>query len=171
MALWDARDAIALTPPFSLYRLSIERIHLQSYDQNSASASRSLAALLNLVGTMKWSASYKSNLGTGKQLFPVGTAKQIWAGNATVSKAELAKAKGVAVATITAKDIKAMQIALKADFELAEKIGKSGRRCPRACSARLGGTLSFPNIPEIARKNHKFSIISKRPDETFGLGL
>jgi hypothetical protein len=76
-ALWDARDAIALTPPISLFRLKIERVHLQSYDPSNVSSSRSLATLLNLVGTMKWKARYKSDLGGKKQLFSVGSAKQI----------------------------------------------------------------------------------------------
>lgn len=120
-AFWDARDAIALKAPISLFRLQFERIHLQSYNQATASSSRSLAKLLNTVGTMKWAAGYKSDLGGGKKLFPVGNAEQIWAGNTQVSKAELAAAKGVSAKTIIQKDIKQMQKALKADFELADQ--------------------------------------------------
>ncbi len=125
-ALWDARDAIALKAPISLFRLNFERIHLQSFNQAQVSSMRSLASLLTQVGTMTWAQNrpwqtgYKANLGKGKQLFPVGTARQIWAGNSTVSKADIAKSKGMPAAKITAKDITQMKAAVKADFQAAE---------------------------------------------------
>lgn len=129
-AMWDARDAIALKSPIAVFRLNFERVHLQNYNQATASSSRSLAALLNFVGAMKWAARYKCDLSGGKQLFPVGTAKQIWAGLATVSKAEIAKAKGVAVKTITAKDVQTMRKALKAELELADQNWKKWKPVP-----------------------------------------
>jgi hypothetical protein len=119
-AFWDARDAIALKPPIGLFRLQFERIHLQSFDDATVSMTKSLAALLTAVGTMKWERRYKCDLGGGGALFSVGDAKQIWAGNATVSKAEIAAAKGVKASTITAKDVADTKKALKADFEAAE---------------------------------------------------
>ena len=124
-AFWDARDALAAKLP--LYRLQFERVHLQLYDQATISNPRSLAKLLNTVGKAKWDTGYKSDLGYGGALFHVGTAKQIWAGNATVSKADLAKAlsaktnKAVKEADIKAQQITDTQKSLKADFEAADK--------------------------------------------------
>lgn len=129
-AFWDKRDAIALKPPISLFRLNFERIHLQSYNQATVSSSRSLAALLSLVGTMKWIARYKSNLGKGTVYYPVGTAKQIWAGQSPVSKADIANAQGIPVAKVTAKDVKQMQTALKSDFEKADQNWKKWNPVP-----------------------------------------
>lgn len=127
-ALWDARDAIAKTIP--LYRLQFERVHLQMYDQATFSNINSLVKLLNTVGKTKWAAGYKSDFGLGGALYAVGTAKQVWAGTATVSKANLAAAltaneakkskKLFKEADITAKQIADMQKALKADFEAAD---------------------------------------------------
>jgi hypothetical protein len=124
-ALWDARDALAAKVP--LYRLNFERIHLQLFDQSTVDNPRSLVKLLNTVGQAKWGTGYKSDFGLGGALFPVGTARQIWAGNATVSKADLAKAltaktkKVVKDTDITAQQIVDTQKALKADFEAADK--------------------------------------------------
>jgi hypothetical protein len=128
--LWDARDAIAKTLP--LFPLEFERVHLQLYDQKTFSNTNSLVSLLNLVGKAKWAAGYKSDFGLGGAQYQVGTAKQIWAGNATVAKADLAAAltaKEVAAkstkvfkeADITPKQVAEMQQALKGDFEAADK--------------------------------------------------
>lgn len=128
-AFWDERDAIAKGLP--LYRLGFERVHLQLYDQATFSNRRSLVKLLNTVGKTKWAVGYKSDFGLGGALFPVGTAKQIWSGKATVTKVNLAaaltakeKAKGskkvYKITDITMKQINEMQKALKADFEAAD---------------------------------------------------
>jgi hypothetical protein len=128
-ALWDARDALAKTIP--LFRLNFERIHLQLFDQSTFSNVNSLVTLLNTVGKTKWAAGYKSDFGLGGALFPVGTAKQIWAGTATVTKGNLASAltaKEAAIKSkkvfkdtdITVKQISEMQKRLKGDFELAD---------------------------------------------------
>jgi peptidoglycan hydrolase-like protein with peptidoglycan-binding domain len=130
-AFWDARDAIALNPPVSLFRLQFERIHLQSFDDSTVSMVKSLAALLTAKGAMTWEPRYKCDLGGGGALFPVGDAKQIWAGNASVSKAEIAAAKGVKASTITAKDVADMRKALKADFEAADTNWKSWTAVPK----------------------------------------
>ncbi len=128
-ALWDARDAIAKAIP--LFRLNFERIHLQLFDQSTFSNVNSLVKLLNTVGKTKWSVGYKSDFGLGGALFNVGTAKQIWAGNSTVTKANLAAAltakeaaakskKVFKEADITFKQVTEMQKAWKGDFELAD---------------------------------------------------
>jgi hypothetical protein len=124
-ALWQVRDALAAKLP--LYRLQFEQIHLQLYDQATFDNPRSLVKLLNAVGKAKWDTGYKSDFGLGGALFQVGTAKQIWAGNATVSKADLAQALSAKTNKLVKEaDIKAQQIidtqkALKADFEAADK--------------------------------------------------
>lgn len=128
-AFWDARDAIAKTLP--LYRLNFERIHLQLYDQATFSNQRSLVALLTLVGKTKWATGYKSDFGLGGTQYAVGTAKQIWAGNAIVNKTELAAAMSAtavskkAKKTYTVADIKGQQVSdmqktLKTDFQAAD---------------------------------------------------
>lgn len=123
-AFWDARDAIA--KQVGLHRLGFERVHLQDFDQSTVSNVNALVKLLNTVGTMKWSPRYQSDLGCGGALFEVGTAKQIWAGQATVNKAMLAKAltaktkKEVKETDVTPEAIEAMKRALKADFEAAD---------------------------------------------------
>jgi hypothetical protein len=123
-AFWDARDALAAKQP--LFRLHMERVHLQLIDQATFSNINSLVKLLNTVGAMKWARRYKSDLGMGGALYDVGSAKTIWAGNASVSKTEYAAAlsaktgKAVKAASITQKQIDDMRKALKADFEAAD---------------------------------------------------
>ncbi len=125
-AFWDARDAIALKT-VGLFRLQFERVHLQAFDDSTVSTPRSLAKLLNTVGKMKWEPQYKCDLGYGGALFFVGTAKQIWAGNAVVTKTMIAQAmsaklkKVVKDAEIKAQQLNDMKKALKADFELADQ--------------------------------------------------
>jgi hypothetical protein len=95
------------------------------------------AAGLDPPGAMQWKSlgnhRYGCDMGFGGAQVDVGTADQIWMGNAGVSKAELAqaltaaakakdpKAKAVAAATITAAQVAAMQQALKGVFLLAEQ--------------------------------------------------
>lgn len=129
-AFWDVRDALAAAQP--LYPLKFERIHLQLYDQTTISNQRSLVNLLNAVGTTKWALGYKSDFGLGGVQYSVGTAKQIWAGNAVVSKNDLLAALNASAAAIALKkhydltsitfgQVAAMQKTLKGDFELADR--------------------------------------------------
>ena len=101
-AFWDARDAIALHPPINLFRLRFERIHLQDFDDATTSSGRSLAAHLSAVGAWNWRTGhydrarrdwhYACDLGGAAGVFvEVGTANQIWAGNATVTVAEITR--------------------------------------------------------------------------------
>jgi hypothetical protein len=131
-AFWDARDAIALRE-VKLYRLAFERVHLQAFDNDAVSSGRSLVALLNKVGAMKWGASYLKpawrytcDLGLGGTLHAVGTSKEIWAGKATATKTLLAQArsapgKKVGESDIKDEDIAKLRSALKKDFETADK--------------------------------------------------
>ena len=123
-AFWDARDALAAKQP--LFPLKMERVHLQLADQSTFSNINSLVKLLNTVGKMKWQRRYKADLGMGGAFYSVGSAKTIWAGNASVSKAELAAAlsaktgKVVKASSITQKQVNDMRAALKADFEAGD---------------------------------------------------
>jgi hypothetical protein len=131
-AFWDARDAIALKE-INLHRLGFERVHLQAFDNDKVSSGRSLVSLLNAVGAMKWSAvyvkpawQYKSDLALGGALYNVGTSKQIWAGNAQVTKALIVNARNAKGAKVSEADIKEQEIvalkrALKKDFETADQ--------------------------------------------------
>jgi hypothetical protein len=152
IAFWDARDAIALHAPINLFRLRIERIHLQDFNDATTSAGRSLAAHLRTVGAWNWQTSrydrarrdwhYACDLGGAAGVFvEVGTANQIWAGNATVTVAEItrtgwrrpgpaggaahrpgAPAPGAATAPpVTAADITVVRRALQADFQAADR--------------------------------------------------
>jgi peptidoglycan hydrolase-like protein with peptidoglycan-binding domain len=138
-AFWDARDAIALHPPSRLFRLRFERIHLQDFDEATTSSGRSLAAHLTAVGAWGWRTGhydqgardwhYACDLGgTTGNFVEVGTADQIWAGNATVTAAEIIHAGwvrpgGVGAATppITPADIRLVQATLQADFQAADQ--------------------------------------------------
>lgn len=126
-AFWDARDAIALQAPISLFRLGFERIHLQSFNNATTSARRSLVQLLNQVGAMKWDSvggpnRYKSNLGVAGKAAShlVGSAKQIWSLQAAVTATMIAAATGVKAGAVTAAQVTAMKSSLKADFEACE---------------------------------------------------
>jgi len=132
-AFWLARDAVADGASLNLFRIGAwDRPHLQSFSDANVSMSRSLAALLTAVGKTKWVSApaspnhYKSDFGLGGTTYDVGTAKQIWAGNATVTKAMLADAqsakfkKVVKEADIKDADIATLKQQLKADFEAAD---------------------------------------------------
>lgn len=97
---WKARNAIAgglnLFPTF----FPGDLIHLQAFNDANVGYASSLAVLLNTVTVkhMKWQAvpghpnHYKNDMGLGGAKSLVGTARQIWAGNAQVAKADLVAA-------------------------------------------------------------------------------
>lgn len=145
-AMWDARDTIALRAPIGLFRLRFERIHLQEFDQATTSSGRSLAAHLTAVGAWNWQTSrydraardwhYACDLGgTTGTFVAVGTTNQIWAGNATVTAAEIQSAGWVrpaplggppgtpraATPPITPADVAAVRASLQADFQAADR--------------------------------------------------
>jgi peptidoglycan hydrolase-like protein with peptidoglycan-binding domain len=122
--MWEARNRIAVDE-LGLHPSALkgDLIHLQQFSDAKVSMRRSLADLLTRVGTMKWqdgAGGYKCDLGGGKAFFPVGSAVDIWKGDATVSKAEIAGAKGVPVGQIKEADVKAMRQKLRGDFDLAQ---------------------------------------------------
>ena len=138
-AFWDARDAIALDVKRvpRLFRLRFERVHLQTYNQASISSGRSLANLLNNSSKHTWEFqrlggknTYKSNLGGKKGLFNIGTAKQIFSGNAKVTTNMIATVKNVKITTVKAADVKAMKTELKNEFLTAETQWKKWKGIP-----------------------------------------
>lgn len=104
-------------------------MHLQAFAQEGVSNQRSLAKLLNAVSqnNMRWKSAYQADLQSqGKHWVTVGSAKSIWAGTASVTKADLAKARTLATGKqvketqITQDEVAAMRRMLKADFEQAD---------------------------------------------------
>lgn len=140
-AFWDARDELALNRPFNLFRLRFERIHLQDFDDTNVSARRSLAAHLSNQSARNWQAPthgrvYSCNLGgTTNTFVTVGTANQIWNGQATISANEIQRAGWIrppalggppagnlaATPPITQRDIAAVRRQLQEDFQAADR--------------------------------------------------
>ena len=142
---WKAMQSAA-TGAAGLFRgPAYDHDHVQAYHNPPAvSPHKSLAALLTLVGTMKWAGHnnrYQTDFGLGGNLYDDGTAKQIWEKNATVNKTMLATAQTAALTKakmiagpasqawknfkpVTENDIKhteidAMKGSLKSEFDLA----------------------------------------------------
>lgn len=110
--LWKARDTIAFS--LGLFKIAWEGVHLQAVEDERVNNARSLARLLERSGSMKWQvetkgreAHYRSDLGLGGALFPVGTAREIWAGKAVVTGAP--------------GNLAAHRAALRGEFEKAER--------------------------------------------------
>lgn len=128
--------------PIGLHRGPVDDYpHLQAWpDVNVDMASR-LAELLTRVGRMRWAGSrqrYQCDLGRGGSLVDVGSAAQVWSGQATLTAALLTQAHLVrpaaaalapvaartpapaAAAPVTEADVAAMKAALRADFQAAD---------------------------------------------------
>jgi hypothetical protein len=75
---------------------------------------------------MKWQPHYKTDLGLGKTMYDVGTAKNIWASKATVTKAMAAgfltshTKKSVAEKDVKESDLEVLRGTLKKEFETAD---------------------------------------------------
>jgi hypothetical protein len=131
---WEARNKIAFGQ-LGLFPTSKhgDFPHIQAYPDTSVSCGKSLVALLTAVGKMKWKLGaysganqYQSDLGYGGAFFSVGTAKEIFLGNATITAEAIASARGtksgklVKPTEITQPEIAAVRRALKADFDAAD---------------------------------------------------
>jgi|SRR5579864_8013 len=106
--------------------------HVQAYSDNSLSYSKSLTTLLNIDGEMKWEGAkhvknqqnkYKSDFGLAGKTYEIGTAKQIFGGNATISKPDLVEALKA-----SAKDLSKM-VAFK-DFTFVKNAVKALKPVP-----------------------------------------
>jgi hypothetical protein len=100
LKFWDALRAVGTSNAVGAYRGPAgDRPHLQNWSDAGVSMARGLAAHLTRSGTMHWERAgrvYQSDLGFGGVLYPVGTAAQIWAGNATIDAATLTRARAAA---------------------------------------------------------------------------
>jgi hypothetical protein len=106
-----------------------DRPHLQDFDDAINSAAR-LGVLLSQVGVMTWTGHtvhghrhYECDLGEGGKMFNVGTSIQIWNRSAPVTTHMLDEARRQTEPSTphaTAKDVSALQEALRADFVTAD---------------------------------------------------
>lgn len=111
--------------------------HLQAWPDANVDMADRLADLLNRTGTLRWAGRrqrYQCDLGGGGRLFDVGSAAQIWSGQAQVSAAELTQAlaarpapapgpgtpPAAAVPAVTPAELAAMKARLQAAFRTAD---------------------------------------------------
>lgn len=97
---WSALRTVGTSPEVGAFpsNLAGDKPHLQNWSDNGVSMTRSLATHLTRSGRMRWGRAnvYQSDLGLGGALYPVGTATQIWAGNATIDANTLTRARAAA---------------------------------------------------------------------------
>ncbi len=153
---WNALRAVGESAVVGAFRgPQDDRPHLQNWRDAGVSMTARLAAHLQNSGTMRWtsnararparSATYNCDLGLGGTLFNVGTADQIWSGQASVTAANIAQARAEAAAlaaqrpnpnnpairqrpgggnplvqSVTQADVRAMQASLREQMELAD---------------------------------------------------
>jgi peptidoglycan hydrolase-like protein with peptidoglycan-binding domain len=138
--LWRARNNIAFQE-MNMHPSALkgDLIHVQKFSDANVSMRRSLADLMDRVGKMHWkhaNSQYQTDLGLGGDFPPVGTATQIWAKNAQVSNAELAKAlskaqnKQVKASDITADQLKNIKLQLRGEMETAETNASQWKSVP-----------------------------------------
>lgn len=123
--IWDKRDEFAKAN--GLVPLSWERIHLQGVPKNK-SGSNVLCALLNKVAKnktggskYKYQTKYKCDFGKGGDYYNIGTAKQMWAGSAAVSDADVKKAFPDLTPEQRAEKKKEIIQNIKKDMQLADE--------------------------------------------------
>jgi hypothetical protein len=154
---WDALRTVGESAVVGAFRgPQDDRPHLQNWSDTGVSMTARLAAHLQSSGTMQWtrnarargarSVTYNCDLGLGGTLFNVGTADQIWSGQATVTAAHITEARNEAAARaarqrpnpnnpagaprpgagnprvqpVAQDDVRAMQEELRAQMELAD---------------------------------------------------
>lgn len=113
--------------------------HLQAWPDTGVDMASRLAALLSLGGRMRWTGRrqrYQCDLGYGGALVEVGSAAEVWSGQAPITAALLTQLRAnmpasalVSVSTaapaakpapVTAADVSAMKLALQAEFQAAD---------------------------------------------------
>lgn len=128
---WDALRAVGTGAAVGAFRGPVgDRPHLQNWSDAGVSMGARLAALLQAVGTMQWSYQrphYHCDLGLGGAQVDVGTAAAIWDLRATLTVQTLTSLRQAAAAAqrqpappTTAQDVRAMQQALRQQFDLAD---------------------------------------------------
>jgi hypothetical protein len=112
---WKAHHALAFGK-VGLFKTNLagDDIHVQAYPDSSVSYARSMARLLNLTSASKWEPAgrdaakhnvYESDFALGGKRFTVGTAKQIFGGNAAIRKDDV-----VAALAATKKDLSKLDV-------------------------------------------------------------
>ena len=148
LLFWEKMRSVGTSSP-GLFRGPMgDRPHLQNWDDSGVDMATRLADLLTRSGTMRWRGArqaYSCDLGMGGEYYPVGSARQIWARQSTVTAASLTLARvAQAAATaasqipapatvprggprippvtppVTPADLTAMKQALRSEFELAD---------------------------------------------------
>jgi len=122
-AFWDARNRIAQR--YGLFGIGDQdRPHLKT--PATVSPGRSMAAHLNSRGKMKWDVRggkpnvYKTDLGGGGMLIEIGTAAQIWQGQANLTTHTIGQALGIPATQVGPGDINKFRQALQDEFRWAE---------------------------------------------------
>jgi hypothetical protein len=121
--MWKIRNSIAIDQ-LGLFpsRKKDDLIHLQKFDDKKVSMGKSLVALLNKVGAMKWKfhSGYQCDLGLGGEYHNVGDAVDIWDGSGPMEKKWIADGKKIKVDAVTDSDVAKMRAALRGEFDKAE---------------------------------------------------
>jgi hypothetical protein len=123
--LWALRNAIAFDE-LGMFKSEKpgDTIHIQRYSDDNISMTKSLAKLLDTVGTMRWRKAhpgYECNLGfNGGVWHNVGKSTEIWDQTGPLQKAWIAAGRNVPPSAVTDADVRAMRQALRAEFEAAE---------------------------------------------------
>ena len=113
-----------------------DRPHLQAWSDAGVDMANRLADLLTRSGRVRWTGGHKKyqcDVGFGGHFYDVGSADQIWAGQAAITEATLTKARAQGTGTVgsgtpsaaTARDVADMRDALQADFEAADAAWES----------------------------------------------
>jgi hypothetical protein len=120
-----------------------DELHVQAYSDSTLSYTSSLAKLLNLTGKMNWEGvphkggnRYKSDFGLGGKTFELGTAKQVFGGNAVIDKANVAAALNA-----FPKDL--AKLAVFKDFQYVKdalQATKPGKLPPPVTGAKIKAT-------------------------------
>lgn len=130
--------------------LAGDDVHVQAYGDGSLSYSRSLAKLLNTTGAMKWEGAkhvqgkqnnYKADLGLGGKTIEFGTAKEVFGGKATLSKADV-------VAALNASNKDLSKLAVFKDFEAVKAAGLAAQKAGKLPGPVTGAKLTEKDITE-----------------------
>lgn len=141
LIFWEAMRTIGTGGTVGAFRGPVaDRPHLQNWSDAGVGMADRLANLLTISGTMRWRGtrgSYSTDFGLGGDYHAVGSAAQIWAGNAQVNADMIARARAAQAqraaalrpggaqpparaALPGAVDIAAMRAELRRQFELAD---------------------------------------------------
>jgi hypothetical protein len=121
---WNALRSEGTSGFVGLFRGPLDdKPHLQAWNDNGVSMSKSLADLLTRSGKLRWTSQgsqYKCDLGYSGSYFDVGTAVTIWAGNSTVTVSAIAQASKRKPHEVKPDEVSKMNQKLLQDFQAAD---------------------------------------------------